>query len=85
MRLPLAPWKVTSVVAAGHGLAAAAFEFGFVVEGIEVGDAAGAEDLDDPFRLWGQSGVGGRRRKAVRRRRWRRRPVESRGGGGRGC
>jgi hypothetical protein len=43
--------------AAGHGLAGAFFEFGFVVEGVEVGDAAGAEDLDDAFGLWGEVGL----------------------------
>ncbi len=41
---------------AGHGLAGALFEFGFVVEGVEVGDAAGAEDLDDALGFGGEVG-----------------------------
>ena len=46
-------------VAAGHGLAAALFKLGFVVEGIEVGCAAGAENLDDALGLGGEVGLTG--------------------------
>ena len=42
--------------AAFEGHAVHALQLGFVVEGFEVADAAGAEDLDDAFGLGGEVG-----------------------------
>ena len=57
--VPVLALECDDLVDAGHGLAVALDQFGFVVPGVEMADGAGAEDVEDAFGLGREMGLAG--------------------------